>query len=398
VPRINPTEEAVLNHDGHQERIMTLRTGLAALSIGAVLASLAACSSSGGGSSSDYKFAAIGPLTGDSASYGTNLRDGIDLAVKSINNSGGIDGKKVSVDFYDDKCDPSEGANAASRIVSDGSYFGVMGPVCSSAALAEGPVLERANIAMLAGDTTSPELTGRFDNFARTIPSDSQEAVKLVQLATHTLGKSRLGVLYASDDFGQPIYQGIKAAAASQGATIVDAETFTPSQTKDFTPALTKIASSHPQLVILVGYYNDIGVAVSQFGDAGLGGVPNLSTAGVDNPGFIKLAGKAAEGSHVFSYYNADNTTPANKKFVQEFQDAYHRLPNEQAAYGYELLFIYKKAIEAGATKDNLISKVKQVVYEGPTGTTRFKSNGDVSGKVGVVLTVQGGSSSSTTS
>lgn len=370
---------------------MNVRAGLAALSIGVLVTSLAACSSSSGGSDKELKFAAMGPLTGDSASYGTNLKHGIDLAVKSINKSGGIDGKKVSVKFYDDKCDPSEGATVASRIVSDRSFFAVMGPVCSAAALAEGPVLERAKLAMLAGDTTSPKLTGRFDNFARTIPSDSQEAIKLVELATQTMHKTKLGVLYASDDFGQPIYQGIKAAAAKHGASIVDAETFTPSQTKDFTPALTKLASHHPQLVLLVGYYNDIGVAVSQFSDAGLKGIPNLSTAGVDNPGFIKLAGKAAEGSIVFSYYNPENETPANKKFVTEFQKAYTDLPNEQAAYGYELLFIYKKAIEAGAKKSDLIDKVKQVTYNGPTGTTKFKANGDVDGKVGVVLKVTGG-------
>lgn len=371
---------------------MTRRFLICGLAAATATLGLAACSSSGGsGAAKSYKFAVMAPLTGDNASYGVNLRDGASLAEASINKAGGIDGKKMSLKFYDDKCEPSEGANVASRIVSDGSAFAVMGPVCSSAALAELPILQRAKLTDIAGDTTSPKLSGRFSNFARTIPSDAQEATEIVNLATKVLKKTKIAVLSASDDFGQPILAGITKGISGTSATIVDSETFTPTNTKDFTPALTKIASKHPDIVLLVGYYNDIGLAVSQFDSAGLKGVPTVSTAGVDNPDFIKLAGTAAEGSTVFSYYNPDNVLPANKAFVSQFQAKYHRLPNEQAAYGYELPFVYKQAIEDGASKSNLIDKVKKVVYKGPTGTTKFQSNGDVAGKAGVVLTVKNG-------
>jgi branched-chain amino acid transport system substrate-binding protein len=351
---------------------------------------LTACSSSGG-SGDNMRFAVMAPLTGDNASYGKNLKNGVNLAAAAINAAGGIKGKKISLKFYDDKCEPSEGANVASRIVADGSFYAVMGPVCSAAALAELPVLQRSKLTDIAGDTTSPKLTGRFDNFARTIPSDGQEAEKLVTLATKVLKKTRIAVLSASDDFGQPILQGIQSGTRSTSARIVDSETFTPGNTKDFTPALTKIASKHPDILLLVGYYNDIGLAVSQFDGAGLQGIPTISTAGVDNPDFISLAGKASEGSTVFSYYDSDNPLPANKEFVKAYQAKYHVLPNEQAAYGYELAFIYRNAIQAGASKSNLVEKVKQVTYSGPTGTTKFEANGDVAGKAGVVLTVKNG-------
>ncbi len=374
---------------------MKLHKVCAAVSGGLLVVSLAACgnsdSDSGTASGGTIKLAAIAPLTGDSASYGENLRDGIDLAVKSINASGGVDGKTVKVEFFDDQCDPSVGANAATKIAADDSFLGVMGPVCSSAAMAEVPILGRAGLSVLSGDNTSPLLTGRFPNYARTIPSDAQEAVNMLRLATQTLHKNKLGVLYASDDFGQPIYQALQKSASQYGAQIVSAETFTPSQTKDFTPALTKIASHDPDILVFVGYYNDIGLAVSQLGNAGLSGIDNLSTAGVDNPAFIKLAGKEAEGSDVYSYYNNTNPSSENQNFVKAFQAAYHREPNEQAAYGYELPFIYAKAFESGATKSDLIDKVKQVTFDGPSGTTKFLSNGDVDGKAGVVLSVRDG-------
>ena len=66
-------------------------------------------------------------------------------------------------------------------------------------------------------------------------------------------------------------------------------------------------------------------------------------------------------------------------------------MPNEQAVYGYEIPFIYKLAIEQGATRETLAETVRGLSFPGPTGTTRFDANGDVLGKSGAVLQVKGG-------
>lgn len=345
-----------------------------------------------GGSGGDtLTFAVSGPLTGDAASYGENLQRGIDLAVEQINEQGGIDGKQVELRYYDDKCDPTEGANVASRIAADDSIFAMLGPVCSATAQAMLPVLERSGLSVLSGSTSSPLLSGAFPNFARTIPSDEQVAVNMANLAVSVMDKQNIAILYASDDFGQPIKEGIEAQVGELGGSIVSAESFVPAKTKDFTPALSKIAAENPDVVLMVGYYNDIGLALSQFANAGLTDVPTISTPGVDHPDFIKLAGDAAEGQTVFSYYNSSSDLQANVDFVEAFQAKYDELPNEQAAYGYELPYIYKAAIEDGATSEDLIDKVKTITYEGPTGTTSFQENGDVEGKAGIVLHVEGG-------
>jgi branched-chain amino acid transport system substrate-binding protein len=344
-----------------------------------------------GGEGGTVTFGVSGPLTGDAASYGENLKRGIDLAVEEINKQGGIDGQQVELRYYDDKCDPTEGANVASRIAADDSIFAMLGPVCSSTAQAMLPVLERANLSVLSGSTSSPLLSGAFPNFARTIPSDAQVAVNMANLAVSVLDHQNIAILYASDDFGQPIKEGIEAQVEELGGSIVAAESFVPAKTKDFTPALTKIAAKNPDAVMMVGYYNDVGLALSQFANAGLNDVPTVSTPGVDHPDFIKLAGDAAEDQIVFSYYNFSSQLPANVEFVEAFQKKYNELPNEQAAYGYELPFIYKAAIEDGATSEDLIEKVKTITYEGPTGTTSFQENGDVEGKAGVVLRVEDG-------
>jgi branched-chain amino acid transport system substrate-binding protein len=343
-----------------------------------------------------YTFAVIGPFSGDNAAYGVNLQKGVQLAVDQINAAGGINGAQVQLQFLDTLCGATGAATAASKIASDPSVFAVIGDVCSSATLAALPILARAGITEVSGDSTSPKITdavkaGNYTNFARTIPSDDVVAKNLVKLAVSFLQKTKIAAIYSSDGFGQGLWAYQQPAISALGATLTDAETYTPTTTKDFTPQLTKIAASKPDVLLIDGYYNDAGPMVSQMARAGLTNVPVIASAGIDQQGFIDLGGAAAAGAYVFTYYNPTSPSPANQTFVSQFQAKYNILPNEQAAYGYEIPFIFKQAIGQGATRDDLAKVIKTLTFTGPSGTSSFDANGDVLGKGAVVLQVQGG-------
>ena len=101
-------------------------------------------------------------------------------------------------------------------------------------------------------------------------------------------------------------------------------------------------------MLLIDGYYNDAGAAVSQLARSGLGGITVINSAGVDQADYIKLGGEATAGGYVFTYYNPTSPLPANVAFVKQFQAEYGEPPNEQAAYGYEIPCIYELAIERG--------------------------------------------------
>lgn len=367
---------------------------LAATLAGAL--SVSACSQQGSSSGSDngketVTFAVVGPLTGDSAAYGTNEWEGASLAAKEINAAGGIDGKTVVLKKFDDKCDPTEAANAASRIASDSSIIAVIGHVCSAATQAALPVYQRAGLTVLSGSSTNPDLSKHgYKNFFRTIPTDDAQGAQMVDFAVNQLGKKKIGVIYSSDDYGQGLLAAGKDEATKQGATIVDSETFTPSSTKDFTAQLTKLAGAKPDALLMFGYYGDMGTMVSQLSRTSLGGVTLIGSAGVSQPDYIKLGGSATEGTSLIAYYDPQSPLAANKKFVEAFKQTYKDEPNEQAAYAYEIPFVYKEAIEKeNADKKSMSDALHKISYEGPTGTTKFASDGDVVGKTGVVVTVK---------
>jgi branched-chain amino acid transport system substrate-binding protein len=341
-------------------------------------------------------FAVIGPMSGDNAVYGVALQRGTQLAAKQINEAGGVSGNQVELEFLDTQCQATQAASAAAKIAADPNVFAVIGDVCSSASLAAMPIFYRAGLTQVSGSSTSPKITqvvkdSGYDNFARVIPSDAQQAVKMVDLASKVLGKKRIAILYASDDFGQQLYGYQQPAIEASGVELVAAETYTPTQTKNFTPQLTNIASANPDVLLIDGYYNDAGAAVSQLARSGLGNITVINSAGVDQTDYIKLGGEATEGTYVFTYYNPSSSLEANQAFVKAFEAEYSEKPNEQAAYGYEIPFIYKLAVEQGATKETLAKTVRGISFDGPTGTTRFDENGDVLGKSGAVMMVKDG-------
>jgi branched-chain amino acid transport system substrate-binding protein len=349
--------------------------------IAVAILALAGCGGSGGGSSQDttVTFAVMGPFTGDNAAYGTNLSRGVELAVDEINAQGGAKGKKFAIKRFDDKCNPTEAANVASRVVSDSSIFAVIGHVCSSSTLAALPIYQRAGLAVVSPSSTSPAVTKQgHSNFSRTIPNDATQGAQLVEFAVKGMHKQRIALVYPSDDFGQGLHGAAKPQVAKAGGQLVGDVTYTPSTTKDFTPQLTRLAAAKPDVIVMLGYYNDMGTMVSQLDRAGLSGVALLGCAGIAQPEYAKLAGKAGEGTVITSYYDPANPLPANQTFVQRFREKFGGDPSEQAAYGYEVPFIYKLAIEAGATRSDVAQAVRKVTYEGPTGSTRFADTGDV--------------------
>jgi branched-chain amino acid transport system substrate-binding protein len=345
---------------------------------------------------SSYKFAVIGPFSGDNAALGDQLQKGIKLSVDKINAAGGINGKPVELELDDTQCLATGAATAASKIASDPSVFAVIGDVCSSATLAALPILARAGITEVSGDSTSPKITqvvkaNHYTNWARVIPSDDVVAQQTVKLPVGFLKLTKIGVLYANDAFGQGMWAFQQPELQTVGATLTDVETYIEATTKDFTPQLSKLAASHPQALLMTGNFDAAGTAVSQMARAGLTGVQIVGSAGLDQQGFINIGGSALEGALVFSYYNKDNPSPANQAFVKAFTAAYGVDPAEYGAYGYEIPGIYKQAIEAGATRDTLGQVLRTMTFTGPTGTTKFDANGDVLGKGAVVLKVTSG-------
>ena len=338
------------------------------------------------------KFGLVGPMTGDAADYGRTQEAGASFAVAEINAAGGINGRPVELVICDDKCDPYEGSMCAQKMVADPEIFAVIGHVCSSCTLAGGPIYEEAGLTLVTASSTNPTVCEQgWTHVFRTISHDGNQGPELAGHAINTLGKKRLAIMYASHDYGQGLLDATVPAVSELGGEVVAVETYVPGVDKDFSAQLTKIAEAEPDALLLLTDYAEGGMITKQRVAAGLGDVPVLAAAGCQHTEFIDLAGEAGEGAFVVAYYDPFSPMPVTKAFNEKWLEEFGERPVEIEAFNYEVPYILKLAVEAGATKENLHEVLHTIEFEGPTGLTVFDETGDVAAKTQVLLTVKNG-------
>jgi branched-chain amino acid transport system substrate-binding protein len=334
----------------------------------------------------------VGPMTGDAADYGHWLERGTFLAAREINEAGGVDGRPIELVFFDDRCDAYEAAMAGHRIVADETIFAVIGHVCSSCTFATQPAYEDAKLTHITPSSTNPEICARgFKYQFRTITHDGLQGPLMARHAIETLGLKKVAIIYGAEDYATGLFESTEPVIPEQGGELVAVESFTPGD-KDFSAQLTKIAEADPEALLYFGHYAEGALVTKQRIAAGMEDVAVIQPGGSQQPGFLELAGEAAEGAFILVFYDPFSPTPENQKFLTAYQDFFAgETPSEQAAYGYEVVYVLKEAIEKGATKENLPDILRTIEYTGPTGVTRFDENGDVAGKPQAVLIVENG-------
>ncbi|MGC8837195.1 MAG: ABC transporter substrate-binding protein [Anaerolineae bacterium] len=338
-------------------------------------------------------FGMVAPMTGDAADYGVQLETGVRLAIEEINAAGGIAGRPVDLVVCDDKCDPYEASMCAQKMVADSRIFAIIGHVCSSCTLAGAPIYEQAGLTVMTVSSTNPVITKKgWKHVFRTIAHDGMQGPLMAQFAVQELGAKRLAIMYASHDYGKGLLDATLPEIPKLGAEAVAVETYVPGVDKDFSAQLTKIAQAKPEALLLLTDYAEGGMITKQRLAAGLGNVPVVASAGNQHEQFIQLGGEGAEGAYVMVYFDPEKPDPKTQEFVKKYKEKYGgKMPSEQAAYGYEAPYIYKQAIEMGATKANLHEYMHKVQYDGLTGVTKFDETGDVVGKGQAILVVKGG-------
>jgi branched-chain amino acid transport system substrate-binding protein len=375
------------------KRVLSL---LAVMSM--AVASLAAC----GNSAKDDKFyiGGIGPVTGGAAVYGQSVKNGAELAVKEINDAGGVNGVKFEFKFEDDEADGEKAVNAYNTL-KDGGMKLLMGTVTSGACAS---VIEKTNADNMFQLTPSASSTDvlKYGNVYQVCFTDPNQGIASAQYIGSKGLATKVAVIYDSSDiYSSGIYEKFAEEAASQNFEIVAAEAFTADSKTDFSVQLQKAKDAGADLVFLPIYYSEASLILTQaaaleynpifFGCDGLDGiltVENFDTA-------------LAEGLMLLTPFAADATDAATTKFVTTYKEKYGEVPNQFAADAYDAIYIIKAAIEKSGAKPAMsISELgtalkgamTQISVDGLTGAgMTWAATGEVN-KAPRAVKIQGGS------
>lgn len=305
-----------------------------------------------------FKIGSIGPVTGAAAIYGEAVKNGAELAVKEINEAGGINGVKIEFDFQDDENDPEKSINAYNTL-KDWGMQALLGTVTSAPCVAVGNEAQADNMFLLTPSGTAVECV-QYDNAFRVCFSDPMQGLECAKYISDNALAKKVAVIYDSSDvYSTGIYNAFAAEAKKDGLEIVAAEAFTAESKTDFSVQLQKAKDKGAELVFLPFYYSEAALVLQQA--AGMNYAPIFfGCDGMD--GILGVEGFDAANAQNLMFLSPFTPTSTDEmvvEFVKNFEEEFGHTPIQFAADAYDGVYALKAAMEkAEVTPDMSASDI----------------------------------------
>jgi branched-chain amino acid transport system substrate-binding protein len=223
------------------------RFGVAALAaVTLVLLSAGAGSSAPGGV---VWLAEISPLTGPLSFVGVDNRQGVDVAVNEINAAGGINGRRVRVQVFDDGSSPSQAVSHMNKIADDKKYLGVVGSGFSSSGLAVAPIIEREKLPYISMASSVAQVMPAKPYYYMTTATSRLFAYSMA-FQLRKLGIRRIALIADNGGFGREGVRNVDELSRRFGFQIVERIIF-PLTSTTFQAELTRVKNSNAQALWL---------------------------------------------------------------------------------------------------------------------------------------------------
>lgn len=326
------------------------------------------------------KIGAILPLTGDNAQWGIPPRKGAELAIKEINATGGIKGKKLVLLAEDTRCEPGAGVSAFNKLLAVRGLKVMLGGVCSSVTLATAPIAEKNRIILISPASTNPKITEAGYYVFRVIPSDAFRGKIFAEYLFNDLKIRSVALLYINNEGGVGNRNAFMHRFTELGGKILLDESYEQDAT-DMRSQIAKTKASKAEALIVVSYLGDTPLIMKQSKELGLALPLYFQTEAVEDPNVLRAAGNASEGATYILPAPAEGERP--EKFSKMYVDKYSSKPELFAAEAYDAIHLIADAINAPKEAYISTDQIREYLYgvknySGASGTITFDSNGDV--------------------
>jgi branched-chain amino acid transport system substrate-binding protein len=334
-----------------------------------------------GAAAQEITIAVAGPITGQYAIFGEQMRRGAQMAVDDINAKGGVMGKKLKLEVGDDACDPRQAVAVANQLASKKVVF-VAGHFCSSSSIPASQVYNEAGILQISPASTNPKLTDdaaekKWNNVFRTCGRDDQQGgVAGGYLANNYKGK-KVAIVHDKSTYGKGLADETQKAMNAKGLKEAMYEAVTQGD-KDFSALISKMKQANIDVIYYGGYHSEAGLMVRQAREQGLKATLISGDALVDNE-FWKITGPAGEGT-LMTFAPDPRKAAEAKDIVAKFkQQGYD--PEGYTLYSYAALQVWSAAVEQAKSTD--VAKVSPAIrgksFPTVIGNLQFDNKGDVS-------------------
>lgn len=321
-------------------------------------------------------------LSGTGATSGSNFDNGVKLAVKEINATGGILGRRINYVSMDTQSNPGVAKALAQKAIDQGAYV-VMGPVFSGSIMVSMAETKRAEIPNFTGGEAAAITQQGNPYVFRTSFTQSTAMPKIANYIRDTVKAKSVDVIYVNNDFGKGGLDLIKKELESRGIKVPNSISTEPGQV-DFSAAVLKAKQSGSDAVFVYSNEEESARALREFRKQGYT-KPLIGETVLTSQKVIELAGDAANGAVAHVGLTADAQQPLIKKFSDAFVAEYKVKSDHNGLKGYSGMYIVKAVTEKLGRFD---SKAFAAAMKGVSLTTKdypgilldvsFDANGDL--------------------
>jgi branched-chain amino acid transport system substrate-binding protein len=324
-----------------------------------------------------------GPITGQYASFGQQLKNGAELAAGDINAAGGVLGKKLVLAVGDDACDPKQARAVAEKFAAEQVPF-VAGHYCSSSSIPASEAYADGNVLQITPASTNPTFTerGLWNTFRVCGRDDQQGAVAGAYLAKHFRGKN-IAILQDKSTYGKGLADQTKKSLNDAGVKEKLYEAYTQGD-RDFNALVSRLKAAAIDVVYVGGYHTEAGLILRQMRDQGLRAQMMSGDAMATNE-FWSITGPAGEGM-LFTFGPDPRKKPAAAAVVKRFKDR-NIDPEGYTLYTYAALQIWSQAATKTGSLDanKVAATLKTGTWDSVLGPIAYTPKGDIT-KIDYVL------------
>jgi len=299
-------------------------------------------------SSNPVRIPALMSLSGFDAQEGSRLLYGIAAAQAEFNQAGGVSGRPVVIDLFDDASDTQRILEIAGVIRKNQDYLVVLGPFSSQRSLVIAPLFNGDHLAFLAPVASDPRLW-EAGKYSFTATDSNYPRVRGLAHRLIAAGYRKAGVVVDRDSVLSSSVAGyFREEFEGLGGRVVCDAVFVGT---DFSQALARLRAAEPDTIFFSDYR---GAVLAQFvnalRDAGMETQVSSQTAPFTRA-LVTDAGSAAEGLLLSGYYHPDTPRPEVQRYVRRFRQLFGQVSTSHLdATAYDASWLVFEALKSGAS------------------------------------------------
>lgn len=323
------------------------------------------------------RVASVGPMTGQYAAFGAQLRAGAEQAVADLNAAGGVLGQQLTLEIGDDACDPRQAVSVANQMASRQVKL-VAGHFCSGSSIPASKVYAEEGVLQISPASTNPQFTdgGGWNTF-RTCGRDDQQGQVAGAYIAKTFPGKKVAILHDNSAYGKGLADETKKSLNAAGMTETVYAAYTPGE-RDYSALVSRLKSSGVEIIYVGGYHTEAGLILRQAKEQGMP-VTLVGGDALVTSEFWQIAGAAGEGT-LMTFASDPRKRPSAAEVVQRFR-AKNIDPEGYVLYTYAAVQIWADAAKKANSTDP--RKVSETLKSGGPwnsvlGPISFDRKGDV--------------------